>query len=749
MSFAKVILRGAIRQTDRIYTYSVPDNLADKIRTGCLVKVPFGAGNKVRSGIVCDIVEDSDQGSGFKIKSIMELADESPVMTEEQISLIDPLSRRFNCTKGDIVELFVPAFVEGHKVKLTDYLEVSDKETAENLLNSNAFRSVNHIKALEYLLVNGKTEKKLLCTDTGIPPASLDGLRKRGLISLSKGRASEGTAGSISQVPVKGADKYSQEFDLNQEQRKAIDRIDSVSGFKVFLLYGITGSGKTEVFLNCASSCIAAGGQVLYLVPEIALTPQTVAWIKGRLGSQCAVLHSKLTDKQRFDQWDMIRRGTARVIVGPRSAVFAPFTDLKLVIIDEEHDSSYKAESHPHYNAKTVAMMRAKLSGARVVMGSATPAVESFYAATQGYYELLRLPSRANRNAVLPKVHSVDMKQQLVVGGGDLLSIPLRNAMARAFADHKQVILFLNRRGYSRTLVCNTCGETVKCVNCSVGMTLHNNPRSSEKLLICHYCGYTIPADSAECLSCGGKKFTRAGFGTQQLEETLCKLYPNERILRMDQDTTAARGAVSDIVSKFSNGEASILIGTQMIAKGHDFPNCTVVGILSADLMINSANVHGSERAFALITQAAGRAGRGSDPGEVYIQTYNPDDPLFKNAVTQNYEEFYSTEIQFRKDLDLPPFKAMGEIILSLPDDKLAYERSCALMKYINDFLAIQDKSYGFESFGPIPDVIYELRGKYRYSITIKAKNISAINAVFRQIMEDFDPKLYPLSFDV
>ena len=744
MRCASVLLRGAVRQTDKYYSYLIPDELKDKVSLGSLVKVPFGAGNKLRSAVVAGFTDEIDVS---RLKSIAMLADELPVMTKEQTDLIVPLSMRFNCTKSDVTELFVPAFVEGHKAALCDYVEIKDRAGVEEALKNNSFRSVNHIKASMYLLDNGKTDKKTLCADTGIPPASLKGLIDRDLIKITRDKAATSYSPIHEEIP--GDSKYTREYELNGDQKKAIKRITETEGYKVFLLYGVTGSGKTEVFLNCASDCTAKGGQVLYLVPEIALTPQTVMWIKGRLGSGCAVLHSKLTDKQRYEQWDLIRKGIARVIVGPRSAVFAPFENLKLVIIDEEHDGSYKAESHPRYNAKTIAMMRAKNNGARVVMGSATPAVESFYAAQNGYYELLRLPSRAAAGATLPKVYPVDMKEQIKMGSGELLSLPLRNAMARAFSDKKQVILFLNRRGYSRTLVCNTCGETAQCVNCSVGMTLHNNPRQGTRLLICHYCGYTIPADKVECVACGGDKFSRAGFGTQQLEEELHKLYPNEQILRMDQDTTQRRGAVSDIVSDFAEGKASILIGTQMIAKGHDFPNCTVVGILSADLMINSANIHGSERAFALITQAAGRAGRSDFPGEVYIQSYNPEDPLFVNAASQNYEEFYKTEIKFRENLNLPPFKALGEITLSLADDRELQIKSAILKKYIDDFLSYQDGKYEFECYGPVPDVIYELRGKFRHCITVKAKNISAINAVFRQIIEDFDPKEYPLSFDI
>lgn len=745
MRKASILLRNAVRQTDRYFSYNIPEELNGKVVRGSFVRVPFGGGNKLVSGVVTDVAEDAAD-PGVRLKDIDSLADDEPVMTDEQISLIESLARRYNCTRSDIIELFVPSFVEGHKAKMADYLGISDIELVNSVLTGNKLRSVNHIRVLEYLLENGTCDKKTVISDTGVPPQSIKGLIDKGLVTITRGRAVQTEPDTLIDVP--SDSKYTAEYDLNPSQKEAVRKITSCDSYKVFLLYGVTGSGKTEVFLNCAADTTSKGGQVLYLVPEISLTPQTVSWIRGRLGNDCAVLHSKLTDRQRYEQWNMIRSGRAKVVVGPRSAVFAPFSNLKLVIIDEEHDPSYKADSHPRYNARSVAMIRARGSGARVVLGSATPSIDSFYAAEQGFYERLDLPSRAKEGAVMPSVYPVDMKEQIRLGAGNVLSLPLRNAMARALSKNKQVILFLNRRGYSRTLVCDDCGEPARCVNCSVGMTLHNNPRSGTRLLICHYCGYTIPADEACCDSCKGRSFSRAGFGTQQLEEVLNKHFPNEKILRMDQDTTQKRGAVADIVSDFAAGKASILIGTQMIAKGHDFPDCTVVGILSADLMINSANVRGSERAFALITQASGRAGRGDTPGEVYIQTSNPDDPLFVNAAGQDYEAFYNNEIRYRENLKLPPFKAMGEIILSLPDSAEAFEKANNLMKYITDFLAVQDKSYEFECFGPIPDVIFELRSKFRYSITVKAKNISAINAVFRQIMEDFDYKEYPLSFD-
>jgi primosomal protein N' (replication factor Y) len=340
------------------------------------------------------------------------------------------------------------------------------------------------------------------------------------------------------------------------------------------------------------------------------------------------------------------------------------------------------------------------------------------------------------------------MKEQVKLGAGDILSIPLRQAMAVAFSQKKQVLLFLNRRGYARTLVCEDCGKPVSCVNCSVGMTLHNNRRTGSQSLICHYCGYMINASEAQCSFCGCKHFTKAGFGTQQLETLLQEVFPHEKVLRMDQDTTVSPGAHREIIESFARKEASILIGTQMIAKGLDFPDCTVVGVLGADLMISASSYKASERAFQLITQAAGRAGRGDDPGKVFIQSYDPSNPLFRYACTQDYRAFYDTEIAYRQKMNLPPFKAIGEIVLSLEDESALQERGRDLYHYLSDFLSYQDKSYGFELYGPVPAVIYELRGRYRLSFIIKASNKSAINAVFRHVMDDFDHVRYPLSYD-
>ncbi|MBR4404565.1 MAG: primosomal protein N' [Clostridiales bacterium] len=747
--YCSVILRGSVRQTDRQYTYRIPDELLADTYAGSLVSVPFGKGDSERAAIVVEITENAEGDSG-PIKDIASVISNRPVLNPDQLALIDKISDRFNCTKGDVVELMVPSCVVNHKNPLEVFVELVSEDTAKEVLDSEILRSSAHINILEYLLERGKCSRKELMASLSCSAAQVKALEDKGLIRLLK----ESSDNEVPQLAISNEvpeGKFTEEYDLSDEQQSAIQEIlkgiDSKKD-NTYLLFGITGSGKTEVYLNIAKKVISEGGSVIYMVPEISLTPQTINWIKGRLGDSVAVLHSRLTDKQRYEQWNNIRTGKARVIVGPRSGVFAPAVNLRLIILDEEHDGSYKAESHPRYSARDIARMRAKITGCSVVLGSATPSIESFYAAKAGAYKMLELKSRARSEATLPEIIPVDMKEQIKLGSGDMLSIPLRQAMSVAFSENKQVILLLNRRGFSRTLVCEDCGEPVTCKNCSVAMTLHNNRRNGTQSLICHYCGYTIPSYEARCSFCNSNRFTKAGFGTQQLEEFLHATFPHEKVLRMDQDSTMTPGAHKEIIEKFAAKEASILIGTQMIAKGLDFPDVTVVGVLGADLMLASSSFKASERAFQLITQAAGRAGRGDHPGKVFIQSFRPDQPLFKFACTQNYRAFYDQEIEYRQKLKLPPYKAIGEMVLSLPDEDLLIRRTNELAKYLNDFLGFQDKKYQFEVYGPMPCVIYELRGRYRMSFVIKAVNKSAINGVFKRLIEDFDHTKYPMSFD-
>lgn len=752
MRIAGVYLRESVRQTDKLYSYKVPETMVDRIVLGSYVRVPFGFNKKTQIALVVHLSDDVSS-LGFdpkKLKEIDSIIDLYPVMNEDQLCLIEPLKKQLLATSGDIISLMIPSAVGNVSRDKATFVKIIDENRARSALASNTLRSINHIHILELLLENGAMEKKLLITTTKTSDSIIRSLKEKGFIDFENRLL---TREEVVKKSCESSKDTSNSFrvvhDLNDEQHHAFcEVINGLGKPQVFLLNGITGSGKTEVYLKCAGEVLNRGGSVIYLVPEISLTPQTVSWIIGRFGNVVAVMHSRLTEKQRYEEWDRIRRGDARIVVGPRSSIFAPVSNLQLIIIDEEHDSSYKAENHPKYSARDIALMRMAKNSCPLVLGSATPLVTTYYAAKNNSIKLLKLTQRANPNSTLPEVRIVDMKHQAVEGYGNLLSGPLRNAMAEAFSLNKQVILFLNRRGFSRSLFCTSCGEAVSCPNCSVGMTLHNNRHSSERLLICHYCGFTIPTSMAKCTNCEGTKFRKSGVGTQQLEEILHELYPKEKILRMDQDTTMGQGSHEEILTKFRNHEASVLVGTQMIAKGHDFPDVTVVGVLGADLFALSSDYRSTERAFELITQSSGRAGRAGEKGKVYLQSLHPDNPLLKYAAKQDYEAFYESEISYRKTLKLPPFKAVGEIVLSLPDENDLALRIRDVDKYVREFVSYQDPMYGFEVYGPTPCPIYELRGRYRYYLIIKANKSAYLNAVFRQMMEDFDSNYYPLSFD-
>ncbi|MCQ2515878.1 MAG: primosomal protein N' [Saccharofermentans sp.] len=752
MRIAGVYLREAVRQTDKIYTYKVPDSMIDQVVPGSYVKVPFGFGNKTQIALVASISDDTSTLSfdPNKLKSIESLIDLYPVMNADQLSLIEPLKQQLLATSGDIISMMLPSLIGTASRAKASFVCIDDEDIVRETLKTNKLRSINHIHILEFLLEQGEIEKKQLLTITKTTDAQLKSLRDKGLIRVySRLLTREESSVEDLNVSSEGKESFRVVHTLNDEQEEAFTKVTKSLGKpEVFLLNGITGSGKTEVYLKCAGEVLNRGGSVIYLVPEISLTPQTVSWLRGRFGDVVAVIHSRLTDKQRYIEWDRIRRGEARIVVGARSSIFAPVDNLQLIIIDEEHDSSYKAENFPKYNARDIAFLRITKSSCPLILGSATPLVTSYYAANKNAFKLLKLNKRANPYAVLPEVKIIDMKNQVIEGYGNLISGPLRTAMAEAFSQNKQVILFLNRRGYSRSLFCNNCGEAVSCPNCSVGMTLHNNRHSNERLLICHYCGFTIPTSMAKCNNCDGTKFRKAGVGTQQLEEILHELYPKEKVLRMDQDTTMGQGSHEDILTRFRNKEASILVGTQMIAKGHDFPNVTVVGVLGADLIALSSDYKSSERAFELITQSAGRAGRAGEKGKVYLQSLHSDNPLLKYAAKQDYEAFYESEISYREAMRLPPFKAIGEIVLSLPDENELALRIRDVDKYVREFVSYQDSKYEFEVYGPTPAPIYELRGRYRYVLILKAAKKAYLNAVFKQMMEDFDSNYYPLSFD-
>lgn len=744
---ATVLLRKSVRNTDIEYTYIVPEDLEGQILVGQLVDVPFGKGNTLVKGIVTSLTKDSCADTS-KLKRINSIIDKVCVMNEDQMKLVAFMKTNYVCTSGDAISLMVPSTVADHKNKKVRVASIKNRDEVMKALEGNSIRSNLQINILSLLLDKDYYLVSSLLADSGASNTQLTALKNKGLINVNLVEDESETA-TINKDNQNINEKFTIEHQLNLEQQNAVDKITAKSDkARTFLLHGITGSGKTEVYLSSANAFLERGESVLYLVPEISLTPQTINWLRGRFSECIAILHSRLTDKERYIEWDKIRRGKARIVVGARSAIFAPIHNLKLIIIDEEHDSSYRSEKHPNYSTRTVALARARYTGATVVLGSATPSIETYYAAQNGYYELIELKNRANPNARLPKVNIIDMKQQVKLGFGEIISKPLMDKMKEQLSLDKQVILFLNRRGLKRNLICNDCGESLFCPSCSVAMTMHRGRFSSEKNMICHYCGHIAPLSEVKCTCCGSSKFTSIGFGTEQLEDFLKKTLPAYKVLRMDQDTTIGQGAHERILEAFREHEASILIGTQMIAKGHDFPDVTVVGIIDTDMMLSSPDFRASERAFQLITQSSGRAGRDINPGEVFIQTYKPNNIIIRHAAVQDYKSFYNAQIVYREDINLPPFKAIGELMISSSSEQDLEEKTQILYKYLRDFLSVQDISHGFELYGPMEAPIYELRERYRNIFKIKAKTKSALNQVFAQVIKDFDYKVFQLSFD-
>jgi len=737
---ASVVLRDSVLTTDQSYDYRVPPELAAALQVGQFVDVPFGGGNRSQTALVTDIYPDRE--TKYELKNITRIVDEMPVLFQDQIAILPNIRSRFGCTYGDAIRLMVPASVTSRNEKSLKTAFLTDPETAKSLLAEGEPDSLPQARILEILLESGEVPVSELMNVLSISRSPIDTLRKKGLIGIENR-----TVAAEEPLPVTDAEEKTEPFPPSEAQEAAIREILEARGRSEFLLYGITGSGKTEVYLQCAQAVLLRGDSVLFLVPEISLTPQMILWITGRFPGQVAVLHSRLTPKERYDQWNMIRKGEARIIVGARSAVFAPIRRLKLILLDEEQDSSYKSETHPRYHARDIARMRAKESGAVLVMGSATPSVETYFSARKGYTKMLTLPERVG-DAELPVTKIIDMRKELTNGNRSIFSRALKTAMEEAFSREEQVILFLNKRGYSSLVLCRSCGAVALCPHCSVAMTLHTPKSSVRPVLICHYCGLIQKITDA-CPSCGSTVRGKFGLGTQQLEEMVRKEFPGRNVIRMDQDTTVGRDAHAKLLQAFREKKAEVLVGTQMIAKGHDFPNVTVVGIVSADLLLRASDFRAGERSFQLITQASGRAGRGEKAGRVFIQTYQPDDDVLKCAAAQDYEMFFGNEIEYRRRLGYPPFRALGSIILSHADEMTAKRQADEIMKELVRLQSERGDSGCIELFGPSPAAIYRLRDRYRYRINIKADRKSQLSHLFLEIEKRFFSEGFLLYMDI
>jgi primosomal protein N' (replication factor Y) len=714
--YIDVIVDISVNSLDRIFQYRVPEELLDAVTVGCQVNVPFGSGNRRRQAYVIG-VDTVLAYDASKIKDILGVT-KAPAATGQLIALADWMHERYGCTMAQALKTVLPVKKSVKEVKRTAYF-LADREGAQQLLEKSrkSRREKARVRLLEAMLKEGCMSKE---TVTGVLQISASTMKS----ILQTGVIREETS-QVYRNPVRQRLDGWQEVCLNDEQMNAVASIWQNAAIcrehwsreqGMHLLYGITGSGKTEVYMALMEKVLNEGRQIIVLIPEISLTLQTVSRFYARFGSQIAVMNSRLSAGERYDQYMRAKRGEASIMIGPRSALFTPFDRLGLIIIDEEHESAYQSEIVPRYQAAEVAARRAEMSGALVVLGSATPSVAAYQKAREGMIGLHRLTQRARTGSRLPDVKVVDLREEFRMKNRGILSQSLHEAMDACLKRGDQMMLFLNRRGYAGFVSCRSCGYVVKCRHCDVSMTVHHHT-----LLKCHYCGSEQPMPRV-CPSCGSPYIAGFGVGTQKVEEFVQKEFPEARILRMDRDTTSGKDDMGRILQTFSEGGADILIGTQMIVKGHDFANVTLVGILAADLSLFAGDYQSSERTFQLLTQAAGRAGRGDRPGEVIIQTYQPEHYCIQTAAAQDYDSFYSQEIRFRQMLHYPPDRQMMVMLAEGEHDQQTGQAVQKLREIAGeaDFEAV-------EFIGPSRAGIAKAKDLYRYTMYMKHQDIKEL----------------------
>jgi len=746
---AEVVLRECVWNTNKPYDYIVPEELAEKVKVGQYVRVPFGKGNRACVSLVLKLKDGPGQEAGasaFRLKAIQSIVEEEPVLNAEQLEILHFLVKRYASTYGSAMQQMVPALVTKRTGRSQLVVSLVSNEKAQEAILSDSISSVPQLRVLEWLMEVEEMPLADLMQELSISRSPIDTLARNGLVTIKSVHVSAEKRAEIGEPEEEVSSEKQERHVLNPDQEKAVNAILQAEGNKEFLLFGVTGSGKTEVYLQVTEQILKQGGSVLYLVPEISLTPQTVARIRARFPEKIAVLHSRLTAKERYDSWKRIQRGEVRIVVGARSAVFAPLSDLRLIILDEEHDSSYKADTMLRYSARDVARYRAKKAGIRLLLGSATPSVETYYAAKLGYMQLLTLKNRALGEGSLPKVEIVDMQHELDTGNRSLFSRPLYTSMKRALSRGEQVMLLMNRRGYSRNVFCHSCRSMVKCSECDVPMTLHTKTMGGRRLLICHYCGKIMPVPDV-CPSCGSEYIGERGDAIQKLEDWVMEDFPDARVLRMDQDTTSTRHAHAQILEKFRRHEADILVGTQMIAKGHDFPKVSVVGVLGADSVLFQSDYRAGERAFQLLAQISGRAGRGDIEGHVYIQTFCPDSKIYQMAATQDYEKFFESEIRYREQLSYPPFKALGGIMITHDNEEACRNQA----EMVAGTLREMSGHLGTDMLilGPCPANMPKIMNRYRYQIVVRAKNKALLSDGFLKLQQAYSGYGYSISVDI
>ena len=732
-----VAVSNATFHFDKLYTYAVMPDQQEAVRLGSMVLVPFGRGSKARMGVVLACDEEPEHA---KLKYLFDVAPASACLTPELLRLVHFLKERTFCTYYEAVKAVIPYGAQYKPALAADGVTpVLQKQLTRHTENSYKLvgalqqkpkPTAKQLAAVALLSGGERTQNEMEAH--GITKAVLDNLCAKGVVECSKVNKS---IDLYSSIPLKN-----EPITLTAEQQAAYDAL--LPGLEdtaphSALLYGVTGSGKTLVFLKLIERCLALGRRALVLVPEISLTPQMILRLKSRFGRRVAVQHSALNHTERLLQWQMIQDGGADIVVGTRSAVFAPLENIGLVIIDEEQEHTYRSESAPRYAAHEVARQRAAENGSLLLLASATPSTESFYAAQNGRTQLVRLTQRYGGNP-LPSVQIVDMRAELASGNPREISLAMEDAIRRNLDAGKQTILLLNRRGYQTMAQCDDCREVLKCPKCSVPMVYH---KASHKLL-CHYCGTQLDPPPKTCPACGGRLLYR-GFGTQKAEEELAQLFPEARVLRMDQDSTAAKDAHEKLLAKFARHEYDIMVGTQMVAKGLDFEDVTLVGVLGIDSLLFAQGFRAYETVFSLITQVVGRSGRAKDPGFAIIQTTDPDNPVLNLAAAQDYDAFFEQEIAYRKLGLYPPFCGLCVVGFSGPKE-VEVARAAARFSALLGRQAAQQPDLPLRVLGPTPGNIEKINENYRYKLTIKCRADRRFRDLVRQTLGLYEQEKLP-----
>lgn len=783
-----VAVEDTVFHFDKLFSYSVPESMKNELKAGCRVRVPFGGSNRGRQGIVVTL----SQGEAEGLKEVSALLDTTPVLSEELLKMAEFMQKHYFCTYFEAVKAMLPAGLnfkittvysavreadtsvlseEQRRIfdyvskaknpvkreKLCEVFGFNDIEPFEELTrkgflqkSDDAFRKMGDasVKMLrlkedvdlssstltpkqesvaELLLAIGEASVREICYYTGVTSAVCDGLVKKGIAEYFDAEVFRNT--------VKVSEERLSLPVLSNEQEKVFEDIAKLSESEkggVSLLYGVTGSGKTSVFMHLIKHTVDRGKGVIVMVPEISLTPQLVGKFTAIFGSEVAVFHSGLSLGERLDEYKRVKKGLARIAVGTRSAVFAPFDNLGLIIMDEEQEHTYKAENKPRFHARELAKFRCNYNNCTLLLSSATPDVCSFYYAHQGRYTLHTLKNRFG-NATLPDVAVIDMNEELARGNTTGFSDYLLESLEENLKEGKQAILLLNRRGFNTFATCKSCKEVVTCPNCSISMTYH----SANNRLMCHYCGYSVPF-SDNCPSCHSKGLRLSGTGTQKAEQVLADILPSARILRLDADSVMAKNSHERLLSAFGRGEYDILIGTQMVAKGLDFPNVTLVGVLNADQMLYSDDYRSFERAFSMLTQVVGRSGRGEAEGKAIVQTFTPENPVIDLASRQDYDSFYADEILLRRGMIYPPFADL--LLLGFVGEDKNKTIVCA-KAFFAKLKARLDESlpdFPIRVLGPSPALVSKVSNKYRYKIIIKCRSTSAFRSVISSMLADF-----------